>query len=1186
MRRRLLAGWALTTGLALTAAAQDFRATVNGRVTDTTRAAVAGAAVRVQNVETGELAAVTTSTDGSYAIPFLRPGAYALAVEMPGFKKYTRRVRLEVSQTATVNVELSVGDLNEELTVAAETPLLDLGKADRGTVIDNRRVTELPLNARNPFMLSMLVAGVNYNGPAIYHRPFDNGAIADWSINGGQNRNNEFLLDGAPNNSIQGGNNLAYVPPVDAVQEFKIVTNSYDAQYGRTAGGVVNVSLKSGTNTLHGSVYEFMRRKALDANSLILNARGAPKSEHFLDQYGFQLDGPVRIPGVYDGRNQTFFLFSYEGYREGTPSPQFSTVPTAAFRRGDFSQLRDSTGRLITIYDPATGRDVNGTWVRDPFPGNIIPPDRIDPLAAQILAFYPLPNTTTAGVPPWQSNLANLAHINRDKFYNWVAKVDHNFGTNDRMFVRYGQNKRNEIRNFNAIASGPAQDGQLPLERINYTGVVDWVHIFGSRAVFNLRTSANRYVELARADPGMGFDVAQLGFPKSLADQLPIRMFPRIEASEFVNLGRDGFSKEPTNVFSLQPNVTLQRGSHNLRSGVELRITQYSRQASGAGGMRLNFDRGFTQKDFNRGDPLSGNAIASLLLGAPSGGVVDDNVFPIYMTKYLASWIQDDWRVTRKLTLNLGLRWDLATAPRERFDRMNDVFEPDPVNPVSSRIDQRRFPGYTVRGGLSFAAVDGRPREPWRLDKDNLQVRLGAIYDLNPKTVLRGGYGRYFMSPATFGFNQGFSIQTPLVSSVDGGRTPTYNLGDPFPVVATPPGADLGLETFLGRGLNYSNPAFETPYVDQFSVGFERQLPWNTVLEVAYVGSRSHKLQTRIGGVNEPPLSFRERCDVTRGGSRVFCDERLPNPFFGVPGFEGTSRFTSPTIPRYDLNRPFPQFGGISENERNDGTIRYDSVQVVLNKRMSHGLTVNGTYTYVPRFLEEGTGATTSLTELNRPAFVDDVARIRNRGPYVSHRPHRVTLSGVWDLPFGRGRRFGSGAGGVLDRIIGGWELAGMWIYQSGRPWDLPGSLEIVKDPYVPVNTRGGQFIQGVRPCVAQLRDGQYQLLPYSVVAGCTEPYFLVREPFQTRTTMFRDGRLRRPSYRDLTMNLAKTTRITDRVRLQVRLEAFNVLNSPMYDERQYVTDQNSNEFGAINKNTTSQSNFPRFIQLGFKLLF
>ncbi len=1186
MRTKLLGGLVLLAGLPLLARAQEFRATLNGRVMDTTRAAVPGATVTAHNVETNESAAVTTNAEGNYTIPFLRPGAYSLTVEAPGFKKYTRRLRLEVSQTASINVELGVGTLAEEVSVTAEAPLLDLGKADRGTVIDNQRVTELPLNARNPFMLSMLVAGVNYNGPAIYHRPFDNGAIADWSINGGANRNNEFLLDGAPNNSIQGGNNIAYVPPVDAVQEFKIVTNSYDAQYGRTAGGVVNVSLKSGTNTFHGSVYEFMRRKWLDANSLILNARGAPKSEHFLDQYGFQVDGPVRVPGVYDGRDKTFFLFNYEGYREGTPSPQFSTVPTEAFRRGDFSQLVDNTGRLITIYDPATGRLVNGVWVRDPFPGNVIPASRIDPVAARILGLYPSPNNVTPGVPPWQSNLANLAHINRDKFYNWVAKVDHNFGAKDRFFVRYGQNHRNEIRNFNAISSGPAQDGQLPLERINYTGVADWVHLMGS-AVLNVRAGANRYVELARADPGMGFDAAELGFPRSLASQLPVKMFPRLEVDEFVNLGRDGFTKEPTNVFSLQPNVSLQRGDHNVRFGTELRITQYSRQVSGRGGMRLTFSRGFTQKDFNRGDPQSGNAMASFLLGAPSGGQVDFNVFPIYMWKYIAPWVQDDWKITRKLTLNLGLRWDFNRPLRERFDRMNYVFDANAVNPVSARIDKARFPGLELRGGLRFAGVDGNPREPWKFDGNNIQPRVGAVYELDDRTVLRGGYGRYFLNPVSVGFTQGFSVQTPFVASVDGNRTPLYNLANPFASgITQPAGAQQGLETFLGRGLSFSNPDFEIPHVDQFSIGIQRQLPWNMVLEVSYVGSRTRDVQTSHTGINEPLQSFRDKCDVTKGGSRAFCDDRLANPFFGVPGFEGTALFTSPTISRYDLNRPFPQFGRITETERNDGKIWFDSVQVVLNKRMSRGVTLNTTYTYVPRFLEEGTGATTNFNNLNPETFVDDIALVENRGPYRSHRPHRLTASGVWQVPVGKGRRFAGNASGLLDRIIGGWELAVLGIFQSGQPWHLPESLEIVKDPFVPVNVKGSQFIQGVRPCVAQLRDGRYQLLPYSVAAGCTEPNFLVREPFQTRNTMFRDDRLRRPFYRDLSMNLAKTTRINDRVKLQIRLEAFNVLNSAMYDERDYQRDHNSSEFGTINKNTVNQSNFPRFVQLGFKLLF
>src|SRR5712692_6205303 len=352
--RSTLVWIALSLGLSLAtvASAQEFRATLTGRVTDPNGLSTPGATVTAVNANTGEIAVGISTAEGAYTIPFLKPGVYTVSAELAGFKKVTQpNVHLEVGQTATLNFQLQLGAVSEQLTVTAESPLLETARADRGLVIDNERVTELPLNARNPFMLSYLAPGITYNGPAIYQRPFDNGAIADWSINGGQNRNNEFLLDGAPNNSIQGGNNIAFVPPVDSVQEFKIVTNSYDAQYGRTAGGVINVSLKSGTNTLHGSVYEFMRRKSLDANSLILNARGAPKSEHFLDQYGFQLDGPVRIPGVYDGRNQTFFLFSYEGYREGTPSPQFSTVPTAAFRRGDFSQLVASTGRLITIYD-------------------------------------------------------------------------------------------------------------------------------------------------------------------------------------------------------------------------------------------------------------------------------------------------------------------------------------------------------------------------------------------------------------------------------------------------------------------------------------------------------------------------------------------------------------------------------------------------------------------------------------------------------------------------------------------------------------------------------------------------------------------------------------------------------------------------------------------------------------------
>src|SRR6185503_15883173 len=384
IRSYVLVGAALiltVTGVA----AQEFRATVKGQVVDASQAALPGASVAVRNQETNEVATAVTNGEGNYTIPFLKPGVYTLSIEMSGFQKYTRKdMRLEIGQTALINVSLPV-------------------------------------------------AGVNYNAQAIYLRPFDNGALADWSMNGGANRNNEFLLDGVPNNANINGNNIAYVPPAEAVQEFKVATNSYDAQYGRTAGGVVNMSLKSGTNNLHGVGYEFYRRKWLDANSFLLNAANKPKVDHYLDQYGFSIDGPVAIPGLYNGRSKTFFLFTGEKYREGTPATQFSTVPTEAMRRGDFSDYRDINGNLITIYDPATGRNVNGTWVRDPFPNNQIPLDRFDPVALQTLQYYPLPNFHDPAVAAWQNNLGYTEHFNKDKFWNWVGKVDHNFGTNDRI---------------------------------------------------------------------------------------------------------------------------------------------------------------------------------------------------------------------------------------------------------------------------------------------------------------------------------------------------------------------------------------------------------------------------------------------------------------------------------------------------------------------------------------------------------------------------------------------------------------------------------------------------------------------------------------------------------------------------------------------------------------------------------
>ena len=1176
--RRLFGATLLLLATAGGVAAQEFRATVKGQVVDSSQAALPGATVTVQNQQTNELATAITNQEGNYTVPFLRPGLYTLTVDMSGFQKYTRKdMRLEVGQTAQINVQLAVGGVTEQVTVAAESPLLETSKADRGTVIDSHRIAELPLQSRSPMALTVLIAGVNYNAQAIYLRPFDNGALADWSMNGGQNRNNEFLLDGAPNNANQGGNNIAFVPPADAVQEFKVQTNSYDAQYGRTAGGVVNMVLKSGTNSFHGTGYEFYRRKWLDANSFLLNARNTAKIQHYLDQYGFEVDGAVQIPGLYDGKGKTFFMFNGERYREGTPAAQFSTTPTDAMKRGDFSGLVDAQGRLITIYDPATGHDVNGVWTRDPFMGNIIPPGRIDATAQKFLQYYPSPNCSTPGVAPWQTNLCYNEHYNKDKFWNWVGKVDQNFGSKDRTFFRWGKNQRNELRNTTPIRTGPAQNGQLPLIRANNAFVGDWVHIFGSGTVFNVRSSYTYYLEGSRSDYALGFDATTLGLPPNLISQLPAArlggMFPVITMDQFVQLSR-GLGPRTNKIYTVQPNISLTRGAHNVRSGLDMRVTNVFNENWGNAGGQIDFSRQFTRSTLNSTSDLEGNAFASFLLGAPSGGSVPVNLFPHFYWTFFAPWVQDDWRVTSKLTLNAGFRWDFNSPLHESQDRLNYAFDPTIVNPISARVGQQ------VMGGIRFVGVGGAPKTPWKYDRNNWQPRVGAAYQINDKTVLRGGFGKYFLNPTSESFTNGFSVTTNLISSNDGGRTPTYALSNPFPTgIQQPAGSALGPLTFLGRGPSFSNPNFVVPYVYQYSVSVQRQLPWNVSLEASFVGSRSRKIQDNFGSYNEPSAAFQLQCDVTKGGSRSFCDQLLPNPFFNVPGFEGTTRFTNATLSRFELNRPFPAFGGFSRNENNDGKMKYDSAQFVANKRWAKGITLNATYTWVPRWTEDGANTTTGIGA----GFVDEVSLLKNHGPYFSHRKHRVTASGVWELP-GRDRK------DVLGYLIGGWSLAPMFVFQSGQPWDMPGNVDLA--PGVDLNQialpgeKQGQFIYGVKPCVGQYNatTGNYDLLSYAVAYGCTQPYFLIRSAFQRRTAMFRYDEFRRPIYWEIDANLAKTTRITDKVRFQIRIEAFNLLNSPMYDELQYTQDTSSADFGRINRNSRGQSNFQRFVQLGFRL--
>jgi Carboxypeptidase regulatory-like domain/TonB-dependent Receptor Plug Domain len=1189
--------------------AQEFRAVVNGKVTDPDKAVIPGAVVMVMNLGTNEVVRVTTDTAGNYTVPFLNPGSYSITVEAIGFKKYTRTKQgLQVGQTATINIELELGAANETVNITAEDPLLEQGNADRGTVIDNSIITELPLNARNPFMLAALTPGVTFDGDNIYQRPFDNGAVGTFSFNGTPSRNNEFMLDGAPNNAmVGGGNNIGMVPPVDAVQEFKIVTNAYDAQYGRTSGGVINVSLKSGSNSFHGSVYEFARRNFMDANYLVSNYRGIPAGQfqnvdgtlsdapHLLDQYGFQINGPIWIPKLYNGRNKTFFLFSFEDYNEQSPNPEVRTVPTDEFLRGDFRNLTDAAGNMIPIYNPYTTHMVGTQWVRDQFENNIIPDSMIHPLAKKLMPYYPKSNQTAKSGEPWRNNYSDIPNMARDDFTNWAFKIDRRISENDKVYFRYGHNKRTEMRHQNGITDGPAQYGQLPLIRINHSSVVDWVHTFNTSLVLNVRASANRFVEDASTGAGLNFNLTELGFPQSLADQAPAKIFPRIElGSGYVRLGRGQFVVEPTNVFTFQPNVIWMRGNLTIRSGLDMRYTQYSNNNSGDV-VSLNFNRNFTRRIYNDGNDPTGHTVASFLLGAVAGGSIVYNAAPIYMWKYYAPWTQFDWKVNPRLTINLGARWDFNTPVKERFDRRSYIFDPSPINPASNRINGTTFPDYTqLKGGLRFLNLDDSPGTAWKFDTNNIQPRFGFAFSLNEKTVLRGGIGRFYLNPTPQGHGAGFSITTPLVGSTDGGRTPIADTNRFFPNgVLVPPGTSRGLETSLGQSINYSNPNFEIPYVHSFSFGFQRQLGWKTVFEMSYVGTRGYKLPSSYGGINEPSADIRRLCDVTRGGDRSYCDQDLTNPFRNVTGFEGTGLFNDSTRDRYLLLRPYPHFNRITETERNEGRSWYNSLQVIANRRLSNGLSLNASYTF-SKAMERVPGTVTEDFRLTRG---------ESRGLASEDRPHRITFAGIFYLPVGRDKRFFRGMPRALNAVFGGWEMAGAIIRESGRPWDFPNPEDNLPIVYLgggelsnsqrERTIKGEEYMMAFKPCVERRENnrnnanfGKYILTPSSISYGCTAPNFRVVETYETYTAPLRDAKFRRPAFTQIDVNFAKNWRIREKHTLQLRIEAFNLFNTPMFNRINYNRDVNSAEFGAINKSTQRQNNFPRQFQLAVKYSF
>jgi hypothetical protein len=959
--------------------------------------------------------------------------------------------------------------------------------------------------------------------------------MENFNMNGSQGLTNGFLLDGLPNVSVEntGPANLTLAVSPDATAEFKVQTNTYDAEYGRTGGGTVNITLKSGTNQLHGVLYDYERNTVFNANLFQSNAAGIPRAPFHWHQPGVEIDGPAVLPHLYDGRNKTFFMVNLEWVRLVQPGTNIDTVPAALQRNGDFSRLLQTNGQPIAIYDPLTTMQVNGQNVRTAFPGNQVPQNRLNPAGLGITAFIPLPNA-----PGTATGLNNLIvpTYSKVQYSQQVGRIDHYISQNERMSLR-GE------RNGDEAPGGPT--GFLSTlgygagyARKNRGGGVDLTSTLSPTMVLVSRAGYEQH-KWEYNNPGYPFDLAALGISRSLVAQLPVQSFPAVSMTNYTSFGPGRNIGDEFNVsgaWSWSEVLSKLKNNHSLKFGFSFwSMLNNQREPTSSFGT-LAFTNAWTQQNALTASASSGNAFASLLLGYPNSGSVLNNQAMAYSSHYWAGFAQDDWRISRKLTLNVGLRWDYESPITDRYNRLEAGFDPNATNPFQA-------PGMRLHGGLQF--VTSSNRLPFHRDLNNWQPRVGVAYQVLPNTVIRGGFGISYLPTFDLAGFSSFNTTTALAASNDGGLTPAVNLVNPYPGgIVQPSGRAQGLATLVGQSIAFANPGRNIPYVKQFSFGIQHLLPWQSVLEVAYVGSRTNDMQVSRN-INALPAS-----DLSLGNA---LNTQVTNPFAGLlpqsPALNGA------TITQQQLLLPFPQFQTITENLLSMGFASYDSLQVKVEKRFSHNFHAIFSYTWSKSLQATG--------YLNPQDPINDLARTLSS----FDEPYRVSFSGGYELPkLPRANRYARG-------LLGGWQVNTIAAWQAGRPVAEPDAYPTGINPNL---GSAASLSQWFNTCTLSTTGARQNC------ASPTQPVaWIVRPPFTLRTssTMFPNVRYPRPLLMDA--SIFKSFQLRERIKLQFRAEAFNVTNTTWFGSP--GTGVSTSSFGVI---TPSQANDPRFGQLALRLTF
>jgi hypothetical protein len=1137
------------------AQAQEVRASITGIVTDPSGAPVVGATVVVTNVTQNTSVSTSTNESGTYNVPFLAPGSYKVAVKAQGFKALVREnITLQAQDRARLDLSLEVGEISQSVTVSADVSLLQTETASRSQIIANELINNVPTQGRNPFQIAWAAPGVVKTGTWRYLRSFDIGGTSGMSINGGRNRENEVLLDGISN--VRADRTVIHVPTMDTVQEFKVLTNTYDAQYGRTGGGIVTIVTKGGGNAFHGNAFEYFQSEELNANQSELNAGNIKKPPMNINTFGIQANGPVYIPKLFDGRNRLFWLISYEGMRQRSADPGVATFPLMEWRNGDFSTLFNAQGQPVLIYDPTT---TNAQGIRTPFGGNRIPQNRLNPVALEVLKFYPAP--TSEGVGPAKVN--NYPYPSRwiADMDQWIGRMDYQINERNRVYFRYGQNPFSEFRGLVWMGSNAAEPtGNAPLIRNGRNWTMDWTSTLTPRMTFNLRAGLARWEETTGNSYGANFDPRKLGFADSLVAQFTRLQFPRFNLGTYQAIGSDRLLNYGSNdAYTLQPNLNLVFGRHVLKFGGEARRYNDNTQNPGQAAGNYSFGRNWTQLNALRADATSGNELATFLLGTPTSAFVDRNIDPAWRHYYYVLFFQDDWKLTPRVTLNAGIRWDYESPNFERFDRMVRGLDFDAKSPIADRVS-----GLNLKGAVLFAGVNGQPRTAFIPDKNNFQPRVGVAWQVTNKWVVRGGYGLYFLGQNETGSNMGFSQTTTATVSTDGNLTPAVSLQNAFSNLPggrllAPVGNSQGAASFLGQGLGVNYLDRPLPYSHQYSFDIGRELPGNMLAEVAYVGNLTYKIPV-AAAANFVPASELGRRTAAGAIDTAYYTAQVPNPMAGLipnnPALNGAN------IQRQILMYMYPQYSGVSVLNLPIGKQRYDSLQAKLTKRFSHGLTFLASYT-VGKTLEQA-----SL--LNAQDFVlasPEQTFLEKRPAGQIDTPRKFTLTGVFDLPFGKGKPWAANVPKGVDYAIGGWSLNFNITHQRGWTCDYPNANQ-------------------VKPGTAKLPGGEQSMYRWFNTSLWDDPNTGRRvgaqEPYTLRTFPTRFSDVRLPGYHNWDVSLAKYFPIYEQVKLQFRFEMVNMMNHPWFSDIASVNVTAGN-FGQLNP---TQRNLPRFIKLALNLMW